>query len=181
MTETIYTVGHSTHPISDFIRTLNAYGIQLVADVRSIPRSRHNPQFNMEALEDELQKHDIGYVWLKDLGGLRHTVKNSINTAWENKSFRGYADYMQTPEFARAIDELIDIGKKKRTAIMCAEAVPWHCHRSLIGDALLARGIEVEDIMSESSIRPHQLTPWAQIQGSTVTYPGSQKTLNEKW
>lgn len=172
MSETIYTIGHSTHPIEEFIRILNTYGIEEVIDVRTIPKSRHNPQFNEEALREELRKHGIGYVRLEGLGGLRHRAKTSVNTAWKNASFRGYADYMQTPEFARAIDELIGLAREKRVAIMCAEAVPWRCHRSLIGDALLARNIDVEDIMSENSVKPHRLTPWAKVDGVSVSYPG---------
>lgn len=172
MSETIYTIGHSTHPIEEFIRILNAYGIHEVVDVRTIPKSRHNPQFNEENLRDELGKHNIEYVQLEGLGGLRHAAKISINTAWKNASFRGYADYMQTPGFARAVNELIDLGKEKRIAVMCAEAVPWRCHRSLIGDALLARNIKVEDIMNEKTSKPHRLTPWAKVDGNRVTYPG---------
>jgi uncharacterized protein (DUF488 family) len=172
MSETIYTIGHSTHPVEEFIRILNAYGIEEVIDVRTIPRSRHNPQFNEEALREELRAHGIGYIRLASLGGLRHRAKTSVNSAWKNASFRGYADYMQTLEFAGAIDELIGLAKEKRLAIMCAEAVPWRCHRSLIGDALLARNINVEDILSEKSVKPHRLTPWAKIDGVRVSYPG---------
>jgi uncharacterized protein (DUF488 family) len=172
MSEVIYTIGHSTHPIDEFIRILKSYGIEKIADVRTIPRSRHNPQYNKDNFREELAKHGIGYVWLKELGGLRHTTKASINTAWRNTSFRGYADYMQTPEFSMAIERLISLGKEKRTAIMCAEAVPWKCHRSLIGDALLARGIGAIDIIGEESSKPHKLTPWAKVDGDTVTYPG---------
>ncbi len=172
MSEVVYTIGHSTHPIEEFIRILKAYGIEEVVDVRTIPGSRHNPQFNEKNLRDELARNGIGYVRMKALGGLRHTTKGSINTAWKNASFRGYADYMQTPEFAMAIEELAGLGKEKRIAIMCAEAVPWRCHRSLIGDALLARGVSVIDIMSEKSSKPHRLTPWAKVDGSRVTYPG---------
>src|SRR5450759_4074085 len=139
MNEMIYTIGHSTHPIDEFIRMLNAFEIEKVVDVRTIPKSRHNPQFNEEELREQLLKHAIEYVRLEGLGGLRHTTKTSINTAWKNSSFRGYADYMQTPEFSRAVNELINLEKEKRIAIMCAEAVPWRCHRSLIGDALLIR------------------------------------------
>jgi uncharacterized protein (DUF488 family) len=175
MTETIYTIGHSVYPVEEFIRMLKAYGIEEVVDVRTIPKSRHNPQFNEDALREELRKHGIGYTWMKELGGLRHPEKASINTAWRNASFRGYADYMQTPEFAGAISELINMGKGKRVAIMCAEAVPWRCHRSLIGDALLARNINVEDILSERSSKPHRLTPWAKVDGGRVTYPGPAK------
>lgn len=172
MNETIYTIGHSNHPIDEFIQILQAYGIEEVVDVRTIPKSRHNPQFNEEELQEELRRHNIEYVRLEGLGGLRHTIKISVNTAWKNASFRGYADYMQTPEFARAIGELIDLGKEKRVAIMCAEAVPWRCHRSLIGDALLVRGIQVEDIMNEKTRKPHRLTPWAKVDGDRITYPG---------
>jgi uncharacterized protein (DUF488 family) len=173
MTEVIYTIGHSTHPIDEFIKILKAYGIEEVVDVRTIPKSRHNPQFNEETLREELRKHDIGYVRMEALGGLRHTSKTSVNTAWRNASFRGYADYMQTPEFARAIDELIDLGKGKQIVIMCAEAVPWRCHRSLIGDALLVRNVKVADIFNEKSIKPHKLTPWAKVDGGRITYPGA--------
>jgi uncharacterized protein (DUF488 family) len=174
MNNVIYTIGHSTHPIDEFIRILNAYEIEKVVDVRTIPKSRHNPQFNEEDLREELQKQGIAYVRLEELGGLRHTTKASINTAWKNASFRGYADYMQTPEFARALDELIDLGEEKRIAIMCAEAVPWRCHRSLIGDALLIRNRKVEDILSEKSCKPHILSPWAKVDGYQITYPKSE-------
>jgi uncharacterized protein (DUF488 family) len=172
MNEEIYTVGHSTHLIDEFIRMLDAFEIKQVVDVRTIPRSRHNPQFNEEDLREELGKHAIGYIRLKGLGGLRNTTKTSINTAWKNSSFRGFADYMQTPEFTRAVDELIDLAKEKRTVIMCAEAVPWRCHRSLISDALLIRKIKVEDIFNEKTSKPHQLTPWAKVDGNKIAYPG---------
>ncbi len=168
----IFTVGHSTHPIEEFIRILGAFQIDTVVDVRTVPKSRHNPQFNKENLGEELQKHGIEYVHLEGLGGLRHTTKSSVNTAWENASFRGFADYMQTPEFARAVEELVNLAKGKRVSLMCAEAVPWRCHRSLIGDALLVRDIEVEDIMNEKTSRPHVLTPWAKVEGTRITYPG---------
>ena len=173
MPEIVYTIGHSTHPIAEFIQILASFNIEQIADVRTIARSRHNPQFNEEDLRDELRKHNIEYARLAGLGGLRHTTKASINTAWKNASFRGYADYMQTPEFASALDELIDLAHEKRTAIMCAEAVPWRCHRSLIGDALLVRNIQVEDIFSENASKPHQLIAWAKVDGNTITYPGS--------
>ena len=173
MNEVIYTIGHSTHPIEDFIRILQKYGIQRLVDVRTIPKSRHNPQFNAEALQGALLQQGIDYLRLEGLGGLRHTTKASINTAWKNASFRGFADYMQTPEFEAALGQLIELGKEKLTAIMCAEAVPWRCHRSLIGDALLVREIKVEDILGESSCRPHTLTPWARVEGAKITYPGT--------
>lgn len=168
---TIFTIGHSTHPIDEFIALLKNYGIEQLVDVRTVPKSRHVPQFNSEALADALGKQRIGYVHLKALGGLRHAKKDSINAGWRNASFRGYADYMATEEFAQGIDRLISLAKEKRTAIMCAEAVPWRCHRSLIGDALLVRGIFTEDIMSATSIRPHKLTEFAEVDGQQITYP----------
>src|SRR5450759_1279088 len=165
MTEIVYMSGHSTHSIDEFIRILTAFEIEKVVDVRTIPKSRHNPQFNEEDLRVQLLEHAIEYIRLAGLGGLRHTTKASINTAWKNASFRGYADYMQTPEFTRALGELIDMAIEKRIAIMCAEAVPWKCHRSLIGDALLIRNIKVEDIFDEKTIKPHLLTPCAKVDG----------------
>ncbi len=168
---TIYTIGHSTHSIDQFIKILQAYRIELVVDVRTIPRSRHNPQFNENQLRLDLERQDIEYLHLEELGGLRHTTKTSINTGWTNLSFRGFADYMQTPKFQEGIELLIETTKLKQTVIMCAEAVPWRCHRSLIGDALVIRGIEVEDIMSEKIARPHKITFWAKVDGTTITYP----------
>lgn len=168
---TIYTIGHSTHSIDQFIKILQAYKIELVVDVRTIPRSRHNPQFNENQLKLDLEQHDIEYLHLKELGGLRHTTKTSINTGWTNLSFRGFADYMQTPEFQKSIELLIETSKLKQTVIMCAEAVPWRCHRSLIGDALVVRNIEVEDIMSEKFTKPHKITLWAKVDGVIITYP----------
>ncbi len=167
----VYTIGHSTHPIDEFIRILAAFEIEKVVDVRTIPKSRHNPQFNEDELRKQLFEHAIEYVRLAGLGGLRHPTPESVNTAWKNASFRGFADYMQTPEFASALDELIDISAEKRIVIMCAEAVPWRCHRSLIGDALVIRKIEVEDIFSENSSKPHRLTGWAKVDGNKITYP----------
>ncbi len=171
MEDTIYTIGHSTHPIDEFIRMLQAHAVALLVDVRTIPKSRHNPQFNQEELARSLPEHGIRYVHMKELGGLRHTTKDSINTGWRNLSFRGYADYMQTDEVRQAIERLVELARAQRTAIMCSEAVPWRCHRSLIGDALLVRGLHVMDIMSETSARPHQLTPWAKVDGLSLTYP----------
>jgi len=168
---TIFTIGHSTHSIEAFADILKSHGIESVIDVRTIPKSRHNPQFNSDTLAAALHGHAIGYELLPDLGGLRHAKKDSINTAWKNASFRGFADYMQTEEFYAGLMQLIDIAGKQRTVIMCAEAVPWRCHRSLIGDALLARGIKVMDIMSKTSAKAHTMTPWAHVMGTTITYP----------
>jgi uncharacterized protein (DUF488 family) len=170
----VYTIGHSTHPIDEFIAILKHYDITELVDIRSIPRSRHNPQFNEPELAHTLRNHHIGYRHQKDLGGLRHTHANSINTAWENASFRGYADYMQTDDFKKGIETLVEIAHKKTVAIMCSEAVPWRCHRSLVGDALLARNIKVEDIFSLTSCKPHTMTPWAVVHGTAITYPGKK-------
>lgn len=170
----IFTVGHSTHPIDEFIHMLHANSVDLVADVRTIPKSRHNPQYGEDELRASLLAAGIGYRRLSGLGGLRHTTKGSdisVNGAWRNASFRGYADYMQTPAFDEALKGLIGLTAQKTVAIMCAEAVPWRCHRSLIGDALLAHGAIVDDIVSKTSTKPHTLTRFAHIDGARVTYP----------
>lgn len=171
----VLTIGHSTRAIEDFIHLLQAHGVSSVADVRTIPRSRHNPQFSADSLSESLKKADIGYVHMPGLGGLRHSNRDSPNTGWRNASFRGFADYMQTPEFDKALDELIHLARGNRIALMCAEAVPWRCHRSLIADALVVRGIRVEDIMSATNLRPHVLTPFAKPQGTRLVYPAELK------
>jgi uncharacterized protein (DUF488 family) len=173
---TIFTIGHSTRPIIEFIEILRTHGIRLVVDVRTIPGSRRNPQYGKDELEQTLRQEQIAYRHMPGLGGLRRPRKDSINTGWENDSFRGYADYMQSEEFARGLDQLVEIAGKKTTAIMCAEAVPWRCHRSLIADALLVRGISVLDIMSRTSVKEHSLTPWAETEGERITYPGPRPT-----
>ena len=136
---TVFTIGHSTLPIDQFISVLNAYGVDWLGDVRTIPRSRHNPQFNAEALANSLRTAGIAYAPMPALGGLRHPRPDSVNGAWRNKSFRGYADYMGTAHFREALTALLQLKAEGRTAIMCAEAVPWRCHRSLIADALIIR------------------------------------------
>ncbi len=171
LSEVVLTVGHSTRTLEEFVHLLQAHGVTCVVDVRTVPRSRHNPQFNKASLPKALKKTGVGYLHMPELGGLRHAKPDSLNTGWRNASFRGYADYMQTPEFEKAIDELIELAKQKRIAIMCAEAVPWRCHRSLIGDALTVRGIRTEDIMSLTRSQVHALTPFAKVRGTTVTYP----------
>ena len=176
---TVFTVGHSTRPVDDFISLLNAHGIRQLADVRTIPRSRHNPQFGQDQLSLTLERAGIHYMHMPGLGGLRHAHRDSLNTAWRNASFRGYADYMQTRPFADALEELIGLARKSPTAIMCAEAVPWRCHRSLIADALLVRGIDAEEIVSATRIQPHKLTPWAHVSGKTITYPGTESTAKQ--
>jgi uncharacterized protein (DUF488 family) len=167
----ILTIGHSNRPLDDFVALLQAHGVECLVDVRSIPWSRHNPQFNRETLPASLEQHGIDYRHIAALGGRRQPRPDSPNAAWENASFRGYADYMHTPAFQAGLEELLELAQQKRVAIMCAEAVPWRCHRSLIGDALLARGIDVEDIMSVTNRKPHRLTPWARVDGNQVTYP----------
>lgn len=165
------TIGHSTHTLDEFIGLLQAHGATCVADVRTVPRSRHNPQFNKTSLPRSLKKAGLSYVHLPGLGGLRHAKCDSLNAGWRNASFRGYADYMQTPEFEQSLDELVQLANREQIALMCAEAVPWRCHRSLIADALLVRGIRTEDIMSPTRRQVHTLTPFAKVRGTTITYP----------
>jgi uncharacterized protein (DUF488 family) len=168
---TIFTIGHSTHPIAEFIGMLEANAITLLVDIRTIPKSRHNPQFNCDELARTLPAAGIEYTHLPGLGGLRHARRDSFNTAWKNASFRSFADHMQTPEFVASLDELIRLATPRPTAIMCAEAVPWRCHRSLVADALTARSIPVEDIQGRTRTAPHRMTPFALVEGTTVTYP----------
>jgi uncharacterized protein (DUF488 family) len=175
--DAVFTVGHSTLPIERFIALLHAYRIRRLADVRTVPRSRRNPQFNADALASALRAETIEYVPLPSLGGLRHARKDSPNTGWRNQSFRGYADYMQTHAFEEGLDALIRLSREQRTAIMCAEAVPWRCHRSLVADALGVRGIPVVEILSEQSARLHKLTPFARVDGTAITYPPEQMGL----
>src|SRR5450432_480002 len=161
----VMTIGHSTRSAKEFIHILKAHQVQRLVDVRTVPRSRHNPQFNRSELSPALHSARLHYRYMRGLGGFRHTSKDSPNTAWHNASFRGFADYMQTPEFKKNLDDLITLAQSERIAIMCAEAVPWRCHRSLIADALLARGIEVREITSTTRSQPHTLTPWGRIDG----------------
>lgn len=168
---TVFTIGHSTHPWEKFRDILRAHGIQRLIDVRTVPRSRHNPQFNLDTLSKKLRNAKIGYVHLKSLGGLRRARRDSPNGGWRNASFRGYADYMQTPEFAEGLHRLIKLAREKTTAVMCAEAVPWRCHRSLIADALIVRGIKVKDISTAKAARAHSLTKFARVRRHKITYP----------
>jgi hypothetical protein len=151
-----------------------------VADVRTIPRSRHNPQFNQASLPRSLKKAGLGYIHMPELGGLRYAKRDSINMGWRNASFRGYADYMQTPDFQKALEELIQLSSQDRIALMCAEAVPWLCHRSLIADALFVRGIRTEDIMSPNRLQVHTLTPFANVRGTAITYPAEDSSSRQK-
>ena len=168
---TVHTIGHSTHPIEDFIDLLREHGVTAVVDIRSIPKSRHNPQYWQDALKASLTEAGLGYTYLAELGGHRSRRKDSTNTAWRNASFQGYADHMGTEEFHRGLEWLLEIAKGETPVIMCAEAVPWRCHRSLVGDALLARGVEVLDIIGEGPPRPHRMTSFARVEGTDITYP----------
>jgi len=173
----IFTLGHSTLRIEAFLALLQAYGIERLVDIRTIPRSRHNPQFNDTALAGSLKARHLQYAHLKALGGLRRPRKDSPNTGWRDGGFRGFADYMQTEEFRGALAALIGLSRENRVAIMCAEAVPWRCHRSLVADALIVRGVPVVEILSESSYRMHELTPFARVDGVRITYPPEQGRL----
>lgn len=170
----VYTIGHSTHPIDEFIALLRQNKVTQLVDIRTIPRSRHNPQFEQAALEMALATANITYTYDKDLGGLRPRAEHSTNTAWRNASFRNYADYMQTDTFAKAVDELVAYSARATTAIMCAEAVPWRCHRSLVADALTVRGVAVKEIISNALPKEHVLTKFAVVHGTQVTYPGGE-------
>ena len=167
----LYTIGHSTRPIEEFIAILEAHGIRKLADIRTVPRSRHNPQFDCANLPPSLESAGIAYQHMPGLGGLRKARPDSVNLGWRNISFRGYADYLQTPEFQRALEQLIQTAQDQPTVIMCAEAVEWRCHRSLVSDTLLVRGIDVRHIYDSASAKPHKLTSFAQVRGTTVTYP----------
>jgi uncharacterized protein (DUF488 family) len=170
----IFTVGHSTRSVEELVEILRAHGVERLVDVRTIPRSRHNPQFNRERLSKAPHNRRLNYRHMKALGGLRRARPDSINTGWRNASFRGFADFMQTPVFRAALQRLVEMATEKPTAIMCAEAVPWRCHRSLIADALVALGYPVRNIMSVTNARPHILNPMARVQGQQVTYPADE-------
>jgi uncharacterized protein (DUF488 family) len=169
----IYTIGHSTRSLDELVEALRSFGVRTLVDIRTVPRSRHVPQFNAESLRRTLPKRRIRYRQMKALGGLRKPRADSTNTAWRNAGFRGFADYMETPEFADALRDLRVVAREAGpVAIMCAEAVPWRCHRSLVADALIAHGDQVVNIMSSGKGSPHKLTPWAHVKGRRVTYPG---------
>jgi uncharacterized protein (DUF488 family) len=167
----VYTVGHSTRPLTEFIGLLQGFSVELVADVRTVPRSRRNPQFNRETLHRELAAAGLGYVHLPRLGGLRHPKADSPNLGWRNPSFRGFADYLGTPEFEAGLAELMELARERRTSLMCAEALPWRCHRSLIADALTVRGVTVEHLLGPGRAEPHRLTPFARVKAGRLTYP----------
>lgn len=167
----VYTIGHSNRALEEFLDLLTAHRIQRLVDIRTIPESRHNPQFGKEALRAALGKGRIAYVHLTALGGLRRPAKDSVNLGWSNASFRGYADYMSTPAFSHGLGRLEKIAAREKTAIMCAEAVPWRCHRSLVADALTVRHWRVLHIQSRNAAAPHALTPFLKVRSGTLTYP----------
>jgi uncharacterized protein (DUF488 family) len=169
--QTIFTIGHSTRTFDEFVELLKSHGVHAIADVRQIPKSRRYPHFADTSLAIELPRNGIAYLPFKSLGGRRRARKDSVNTAWRNESFRGYADFMQTEAFASALEELMREAAKQPTAIMCAEAVPWRCHRSLISDALVVRGWQVLDIIGPAAPKPHKLPDFAKVSGTTIIYP----------
>lgn len=171
MNRTIWTVGHSTRTIDEFLGVMYSYSIETVVDIRTVPRSRKNPQFNKDSLEKTLPASGIEYIHAQDLGGLRHPVSDSPNAAWRNDRFRGFADYMQTQAFNEALTWLAEFAQQKRVAIMCAEILPWRCHRSLIADVLLVNGFEVIEIFEKEKSRLHKLTSFAVVENGKVTYP----------
>jgi len=173
----IHTLGHSTRPLTELIALLKENGVARLVDVRTVPRSRHNPQFNADALPGPLAETGIAYVHRPELGGLRKARRDSPNQGWRNASFRGYADYMQTPEFEQALAALMQLAEQGSLAVMCAEAVPWRCHRSLVSDALTVHGFQVLDIFSTGEIKPHKLTGFAKVSGTSITYPGAPDLL----
>ena len=176
---TLYTVGHSTRSLDELVALLKAHGVEAVADVRLIPRSRRYPHFNADALTVSLPERGLRYVPFKDLGGRRRPLPDSPNTGWRNESFRGYADYLETPTFRQAFERLAALATEVATTVMCAEAVPWRCHRSLIGDAALVHGWYVMDLMSATKSTPHKLTPFARVEGTRITYPPAAPAAGE--
>ena len=167
---TILTIGHSTRILDEFVQLLEVYGVTLVVDVRTVPRSRHNPQFNKETLPDTLKHFGVRYIHMPEIGGLRRPKHNSVNTAWKNGGFRGYADYMHTQEFTDSLLKIVALARENRLVLMCSEALPWRCHRNLISDALVVRHIRVEHIISKDSVITHELNSLAQVEGTKITY-----------
>jgi len=181
---TVFTIGHSTRTLEEFIGLLKTYGVSLLVDVRTVPRSRHNPQFNKETLPSRLKPGGVKYIHMPEIGGLRRPKRDSLNLAWRNSSFRGYADYMQTKEFTDNLLKIIALARENCLALMCAEALPWRCHRSLISDALVVRHVKVQHIISATSTITHELNEMAQVEGTKITYPlftkeTSQRTLGD--
>jgi uncharacterized protein (DUF488 family) len=176
----VYAVGHSTRTAEELIAMLEAHGVRTLADVRTVPRSRTNPQFNLQPFARSLAAHDLGHVHLAELGGLRQRQPGSPNGAWRNRSFQGYADHMQTDTFAQGLERLRELAQHGPVAVMCAEALRWRCHRSLLADALFARGVVVGHIESRTRVRAHVPTAFARIRGLRVTYPPSALPASER-
>ena len=176
----IRTIGHGTRPVEELIALLRAHDMAQLADVRTIPRSRRNPQFGREALAASLATAGIAYVLMPGLGGLRKARPGSVNLGWRNAAFRGYADYMETAEFARSLEALVELARRQPTAIMCAETVPWRCHRSLIADALAARGIAVLHIVTAGRAEPHELTPFAALEEVEPVHTGEPEVEQDQ-
>lgn len=177
---TVLTIGYSTRTMEEFIAILKMYCASLVVDVRSVPRSRRNPQFNKETLQNFLKLADVKYVHMPAIGGLRRPKHDSVNIALENKGFRGYADYMQTKEFTENLLNLLALSMENRVAVMCAEASPWRCHRSLIADALVVRNVTVEHILTMDNTVRHRLSEWAHVDGTKITYPLFTKEIPQR-
>jgi uncharacterized protein (DUF488 family) len=173
----LYTIGFSTRTVEELVAILRSAGVRLVVDVRTVPRSRHTPQWNREHAAVALPRHGLGYHHLPALGGFRRPRPDSPNTGWRNLAFRGYADYMAGPEFAAGLATLLDLARETPAAIACTEAVPWRCHRSLIADALTVRGVEVGHLMGPGAVRPHTLTPFARVERLALTYPDPDALL----
>jgi uncharacterized protein (DUF488 family) len=167
----VFTIGHSTRTLEEFMQLLEIYGITLLIDVRTVPRSRHNPQFNKETLLISLKHCGIRYIHMPEIGGLRHPKHESVNLAWENSGFRGYADYMQTQEFIDNLLKIVALARETRLVLMCAEALPWRCHRNLISDALVIHHVKVEHIIGKDSVINHELNEMAHVEGTRITYP----------
>ena len=173
----LFTLGYSNRPFDQFLTLLKVNRIDILVDVRTIPKSRHRPEFNIDSLPVELEAAGISYVHMKGLGGLRKPLGNSVNSGWIDESFRGFADYMQTDQFRNTLADMQDLVRKNRVAIMCAEGNPFSCHRSLIADAMLVRGYRVYEITSGTRLSIHKLTPFAEVSGENITYGGKSDTL----
>jgi len=174
----LYTIGHSTRSLKEFAGLLAPHAISHIVDVRTVPRSARNPQYNREWLPSALQQYGLGYTHMEALGGVRHASKDSPDTGWRNDAFRGFSGHMRTEPFEHALEGLIALANRERVAIMCAEALPWRCHRSLIADALTVRGVEVAHIMNGAILKPHALTSFAKVEGTRITYPAPQAALD---
>jgi uncharacterized protein (DUF488 family) len=173
----LWTIGHSTRTLERFLAILGVHGIETLVDVRRFPASRRHPQYDREALAASLERAGIEYYWMPELGGRRTPRPDSHNTAWHNSSFRGYADYMETDEFGRAVERLKELAGRRACAIMCAEAVWWQCHRALIADYLTVRGVDVLHIIDKAATAPHPYTAAAQVTDGKLSYQSAQLEL----